>query len=102
MGLTLWWALFCYGGDSMTGKGTLITTATTTQVFLGAGVLKRIVVGETATGTIKVYDAITGTTSQVVELNASIVEGTYEFDIHLKTGCRVITAGASKIVVVTA
>ena len=86
----------------MTGKGTLITTGTTTQVFKGAGVLKRIVVGETAAGTIKVYDAITGTTNQVVELKASIVEGTYEFDIHLKTGCRVITAGATKCTIVTA
>ncbi len=86
----------------MTGKPTFISGAATTQVFNGAGVLKRIVVGETAAGAIKVYDATSGTTSQVLELKSSIPERTYEFDIHLKNGCRVVTAAASKITVVTA
>lgn len=81
-------------------KASLITAATTTQVLTGPGILRKIVVGETAAGAIKAYDATSGTSNQFVELKASIAEGTYHFDCRVDNGIRVVTAGASKITVI--
>lgn len=77
-----------------------ISTATTTQVKTGAGVLKAIVVGETAAGAISIIDNTSGTTVNLGVLKASIAEGTYEFNCQFATGLRIITAGASKISVI--
>lgn len=77
-----------------------ISTATTTQVKTGAGVLHAIVLGETAAGSIKIIDNTTGTTTNLAELKASIVEGVYKFDAAFSTGLRIVTAGASKLTVV--
>jgi hypothetical protein len=77
-----------------------ISTATTTQVKTGAGVLHAIVVGETAAGAISIIDNTTGSTVNIGTLKASIVEGTYTFDVAFATGLRIITAGASKITVI--
>jgi len=79
------------------GSGAYISTATTTTVKSGAGVLHAIVLGETAAGAITIYDntAASGTTIGV--LKASIVEGTYIFDRAFATGLTIVTAGASKL-----
>lgn len=77
-----------------------ISSATTTQVKTGAGVLHSIVVGETAAGAISIIDNTSGSTVNIGQLKASIVEGTYEFDVAFSAGLRIITAGASKITVV--
>jgi len=77
-----------------------ISSATTTQVKTGAGVFHSIVVGETAAGAISIIDNTTGSTVNIGRLKASIVEGTYEFDVAFSAGLRIITAGASKITVV--
>ena len=80
-------------------SSTYISTATTTTCKTGAGVLHTIVVGETAAGAITIWDntAASGTTLGV--LKASLVEGTYTFDIAFATGLTIVTAGASKITV---
>lgn len=79
--------------------GSYISTATTTTVKTGGGVLHAITVTEAAAGAITVYDntAASGTVKAV--LKASIVEGTYIFDITFATGLTIVTAGASKITV---
>lgn len=77
-----------------------ISSATTTQVFTGPGVLKSIILGETAVGSIKIIDGISGSTTNLAELKASIVEGEYEFNVSVSAGLRIITAGASKLTVV--
>lgn len=77
-----------------------ISTATTTQVDSGQGQLIRIIVTETAAGAISVIDNTSGSTVNIGQLKASIVEGTYEFGIQYAVGLRIITAGASKITVV--
>jgi hypothetical protein len=77
-----------------------ISSATTTQVKTGAGVLKAIVLGETAAGLISIIDNTSGSTINLGALKASIVEGVYEFDVAFSTGLRIITAGASKLTVV--
>lgn len=76
-----------------------ISSATTTQVRTGPGVLKSITIGETAAGAISIIDDVTGTTANMGVLKASIVEGTYEFNIAFSKGLRIVTAGASKITV---
>lgn len=77
-----------------------IATATTTQVHTGPGKLQKIVVGETAAGSIKIIDSTTGTTTNLGELKASIAEGSYEFNVAFAAGLRIVTAAASKITVV--
>lgn len=78
---------------------TYIATASTVQVATGKSILHAIVVGETAAGTIKIIDGTSGSTVNVAELEASIPEGTYEFDCSMSTGIRIITAANSKITV---
>lgn len=77
-----------------------IATATTTQVKTGSGVLRRIIVGETAAGAISIIDGTSGSTANIGTLKASIVEGDYEFNVAFSQGLRIVTAGASKITVV--
>lgn len=78
-----------------------ISTATTTDVFSGPGRLKKIILTETAAGTITIYDEATGGTTSIVGLlKASIVEGEYEFNVALGKGLQIVTGGASKLTVV--
>lgn len=79
---------------------TYISSATTTQVKTGSGVLRRIIVGETAAGAIQIIDGISGTTTNLGELKASIAERTYEFNCIFRAGLRIVTGAASKITVV--
>ena len=72
-----------------------ISTATTTQVKTGSGVLRRIVLGETAAGAITVNDS----DGIVAVLKASIAEGTYHFDLECKGKIEVVTGAASKLTV---
>lgn len=78
-----------------------ISGTTVAQVSSHNGLLHSIVIGETAPGTITVYDegVGTGTTTIVAVLKASIAEGTYLFDANISKGIRVVTAGGSKITV---
>ena len=85
------------------GDFTFINSATTTAVTgasKGVGVLDRIIVGTTAAGTIKVYDAASGTTDQILELAVSVAEGTYEVGARFSNGITVVTAAASLITIV--
>lgn len=81
---------------------TYIASATTTQVFTGTGVLKAIVVNTTAAGTIGIIDGISGSTVNVGQLVASVVPGTYEYNITIANGLRIVTGAASDITVVWA
>ena len=87
-------------GSGPTGRGgsskTYISTAMTTAVKPGTGVLRRIVLGETAAGTITVNDSL----GIVAVLKASTVEGTYEFDCTCVGKIEVVTGAASKLTVV--
>lgn len=80
-------------------NSTYIATATTTTVKSGAGVLKSITVGETAAGAITVYANTAGSGTIIAVLKASVVEGTYEFNVGFDIGLTIVTAGASKITV---
>lgn len=77
-----------------------ISTATTTQVKSGAGYLYAITVNTTAAGAISIIDNTSGSTVNIGSLKASVVEGTYFYNIPFGTGLRIITAGASDITVI--
>lgn len=79
------------------GSGSYISSATTTVVKSGAGVLHCITVTELAAGTITIYDSTTGSGTVIAVLKASIPEGTYVFDRIFSTGLTIVTAAASKI-----
>jgi hypothetical protein len=92
---------------SATGAGWVLDTANDTLTIGCAadaacrdsdGILRRIIVGETAAGAITVADS-TGT---LAVLKASITEGVYEFDLGFSDYLTVTAAAASKITVVTA
>ena len=73
-----------------------ITTATTTQVKVGSGVLVRVIVGTTAAGIITFNDAL----GAKLVLKASIPEGSYQVGVEFAGKIEVVTAGASDITVV--
>lgn len=88
-------------------KSTYISTATTTNVSGEAtgvpctGKLIRITLGETAAGTISIYDSLpSATTTTIGVLKASIAEGTYEFGVTFARGLQIVTAAGSKLTVV--
>lgn len=87
-------------------KSTYISTATSTDVTGSGSVpttckLIRIIVTETAAGTISIYDALGGaTTTTKMVLKASIAENSYECGFTCSQGIQVVTAAASKVTVV--
>jgi hypothetical protein len=76
-----------------------IAAAATTVVKSGAGELKLIVVNTTAAGAITVYDNTAASGTKIATLKASVVEGTYEYDVSFSTGLTIVTAAASDITV---
>jgi hypothetical protein len=76
-----------------------LSSAATTQVVTGQGVLHAIVVGETSASTVAIIDGTSGTTANIGTLKASIAEGSYVFDATFNSGLR-IDAGATKMTVI--
>lgn len=78
-------------------SNTYISSATTTVVKTGAGLLHTIVIGETAAGATTIYDNTAASGTIIAVLKASIAEQTFTFDAAFAIGLTVVTAGASKI-----
>jgi len=76
-----------------------ITSATTTNVVSGPGVLKSITVNTTAAGTITIYDNTSATGTKIGTLKSSVAEGTYDFSAAFTTGLTIVTGAASDITV---
>lgn len=81
-------------------SSTYISTATTTTPKSAKGVLRSIILTETAAGTITVYDNTAASGTVLATFKASIAEGVYPFNIRFGTGLTIVTAGASKLTVV--
>ena len=79
---------------------TYISTATATQVYTGACTLVALVVNATAAGTVSIIDGTSGVLPTVGQLKASVVEGTYEYNVTMGNGLRINTAAASNVTVV--
>jgi hypothetical protein len=77
-------------------RATRITTATTTAVKAGTGIVHRIVIGTTAAGTITLNDNI----GAKLVLGASFPIGSYELNIECSGKIEVVTGAASDISVV--
>jgi len=79
---------------------TNITTATTTTVDSGPGVLHGLSINTTAAGAITIYDSLTATGTKIATIAASPAIGSYfEYDVSYSTGLTIVTAGASDITV---
>lgn len=74
-----------------------IDSATTTTITASQGVLHSIVVNTAAAGTITVSDA-NGT---IALLKASVVEGTYLYDVSFNGYLAIVTGSADSNVTVT-
>lgn len=76
------------------------------QVFAGVGTLISVTVNGTAAGTIGIVDGKGGGSNGTVVtqgfigiLKASVVEGTYYYNVTCRQGLRIVAAGASDITV---
>jgi bifunctional ADP-heptose synthase (sugar kinase/adenylyltransferase) len=76
-----------------------ITTATTTLVKTGVGMLHSITVGATAAGAITIYDNTSAAGNIIGTLAASVAERTYTYDVAFAVGLTIVTAAASNITV---
>lgn len=76
---------------------TNISTATTTTVKTGGGVLHTLTINSTAAGTISLYDntAASGTSLGIIAASAGVQ--TFTFDIPFRIGLTVVTAAASNV-----
>ena len=83
------------------GKARNITTATTTVVKGGRGVLVSIILNETNAGAITVYDntAASGTIIGTIAIGAA-AGSVFPYLCQFSTGLTVVTAGADDITVV--
>lgn len=77
-------------------RATRISTATTTAVKAGTGVVHRIIIATTAAGTITLNDAI----GAKLVLGASYPIGSYELNIECAGKIEVVTGAASDVTVV--
>jgi hypothetical protein len=89
------------GGDNYTN----ITTATTTVVKSGGGVLKSIVINTAvANGVIAIYDntAASGTLIGTITLPAVVLDSQYAipYGVRFSTGLTIVTTGTPNLTVV--
>jgi len=66
----------------------------------GSGVLVRIIVGTKSAGNIICYDAISGTSNKILEIDTTDEVKTYELGINFSTGLRYVITGNGKISVI--
>ena len=92
-----------FGGDAFSN----ITTATTTTVRTGAGILRRVVNNKkVASGTITIYDNTAGSGTKIGTITnpGTLLNNseTYEYGVRFGTGLTVVTSQAEDLTVVYA
>jgi hypothetical protein len=80
-------------------NGTYISTATTTVVKTGAGLLHTIVVQGGTTGTIIGYDNTAASGTILFSFDTTVALATYTFDVSFAVGLTVVTSAATKLTV---
>jgi len=91
------------GGGGLSYKHVFATCTDTSSSLIktGATFLHAIIVNTTAAGAITIYNGVGPTTGVVVGiLKASVVEGTYTYNVPLTTGLTITMATNSDITVV--
>lgn len=77
-----------------------ITTATTTAVKSGSGIVERIVVNKVgSSSTVTVYDNTAGSGTKIATINSDSL-GTYHYGCRFGTGLTVVTVGTPDVTVV--
>lgn len=79
---------------------TYISTATTTVVKTGAGLLHTIVVSGGTAGTVIIYDNTAASGTIIASFDSTNALATYTFDCTFTTGLTIITAAATKVSVI--
>ncbi len=95
------------GADPNTGRtlveernaANYISTAATTLVKTGGGLLHSVVYEGGTSGTIVIYDSLTGSGTVLASFDAPTALGFFIFDVTFSTGLTVVTAAASKVTV---
>ena len=80
-------------------NGTYISTATTTVVKTGAGLLHTIVVQGGTTGTIIGYDNTAASGTILFSFDTTVALATYTFDVSFAVGLTVVTSANTKLTV---
>ena len=80
-------------------NATYISTATTTVVKTGAGLLHTIVVQGGTTGTIIGYDNTSAGGTILFSFDTTVALATYTFDVSFAVGLTVVTSAATKLTV---
>lgn len=72
-----------------------ITTATTTVVKSGAGILRRVIINSlgTVASTATIYDNTAGSGAKIGTLNTLALLGGLTFDVAFTTGLTIVTTG---------
>lgn len=78
-------------------NNTYISTATTTTIKTGAGLLHTIVVNGGTAGTVIVYDNTAASGTILASFDSTNALATYTFDCSFSTGLTIITAAATKL-----
>jgi hypothetical protein len=77
-----------------------ITSATTTVVKSGTGILHAVTINTTAAGTITIYDNTAASGAPIATIAASPAIGqTFLYDVAFANGLTIVTAAASNITV---
>lgn len=76
---------------------TYISTATTTVVKTGAGLLHTIIVNGGTTGTIIIYDNTAASGTIIASFDSTAALNTYTFNCSFATGLTVVTSAATKV-----
>ena len=80
-------------------NATYISTATTTVVKTGAGLLHTIVVQGGTTGTIIGYDNTAASGTILFSFDTTVALATYTFDVSFAVGLTVVTSAATKLTI---
>ncbi len=76
---------------------TYISTATTTTIKTGQGVLHTVVVNGGTAGTVIIYDNTSGAGTVIASFDSTNALATYTFDVQFTTGLTIVTGGATKV-----
>lgn len=78
---------------------TYISTATTTTIKTGAGILHTITVNGGTAGTVIVYDNTAGSGTIIASFDSTNALATYTLNVAFTTGLTIVTGAATKITV---
>lgn len=78
---------------------TYISTATTTTVKSGSGVLHTVIVNGGTAGTVTIYDNTAGSGTIIAAFDSTNALNTYMFNVAFTTGLTIVTAAATKLTV---